>query len=408
MIIVNESDTTDAFLRSFYTLVAEGARRFLLHGDDQAAVFLTRLNESASHPQVTVSLTSFNESHVAATAAAVTAETAYQEDWDAILIFDCKEVEEVFKRVEYKELLPSIVYSGKRAVRPILVSLAKSGTHLVCGLLMELGYDVVGPGGRRATPKERAVVARYAQRLGGNVAKLAGYDQMHLSLVPHAIMLMLRSKLQRYKKPGKQAPFFSADLERVSENFCICLHSLPLDKLDGPFFANWSNTNEPKIIFNYRDPRAIVSSYTRFLMEGYDRMAPIPDQYAHAAILHSMDNPHDRLMHAICDTTFPFWNSLRESTWLFLHPQILNVSYEELVGLQGGGDERAQLLAVMRLMLRLNVGGDPQVIAEKAYKSEAWTFNKGRIDTWRDEFTAEHLNALKNRLGDVMALYGYE
>jgi hypothetical protein len=112
-------------------------------------------------------------------------------------------------------------------------------------------------------------------------------------------------------------------------------------------------------------------------------------------------------MHAICDSTFPYWNSLRESTWLFLHPQILNLSYEELAGLNGGGDERAQLLAVMRMMLHLNVGGDPRAIARKAYKTDALTFSKGRIDTWQDEFKPEHLKAFNNRFGDLLAVYGY-
>jgi hypothetical protein len=287
-----------------------------------------------------------------------------------------------------------------------VVSQAKSGTHLVCGLLAELGYDVVGPGGRRPTPGEIPVITRQAQRLGTNIPRWRGYDQLNLSIVSHAVMTMVRATLKRYKKNAQQAPLFSADLEHLPENLCICVHSLPLDKVDGPFFVNWSNTGEPKIIFNYRDPRAIISSYVRYLLNGND-VAPNPDQYAHSAILRSMNSDHDRLMHAICDRTFPFWNSLRESTWLFLHPRILNLSYEELVGLNGGGSERAQLLAVMRMMLHLNVGGDPRAIARKAYKIDAPTFNKGRIDTWRDEFTPEHLKAFNDRFGDLLAVYGY-
>lgn len=405
MIIVNESDAIDAFLESFHALAAKGAKRFLLQGRDQAVAFSSQLGD-VPYSQVVVGLTSFDESYVAGRAGIVAAEQAYQEDWDAILVFDCEDVQEVFKRIERKAMLPSIVYSGKRAVRPVLISLAKSGTHLVCGLLIELGYDVVGPGGRWATPKEVPVVLRYAKRLGTNVPRWAGYDQMSMSVVSYAITSMLYKKLLRRKEPV--SAFFSSDLKRLAENFCICMHGMPLDKVDGPFFINWSNTNEPKIIFNYRDPRAIIASYTRFLVKGYDGLAQAPDQYAHAAILRTMDNHHDRLMHTICDTTFPYWNALRESTWMFLHPQILNLSYEELVGLLGGGEERRQLLAVMRLMLHLNVGGDPDAVAKKAYAREAWTFSKGRIDTWRDEFSAEHLKAFNDRFGDIMAVYGYE
>jgi hypothetical protein len=406
MIIVNESAEIDTFLSGFHTTAAAGARRFLLHGEGPAVAFLKRLKDDNLFSHITVSHTSFDEEYVAATAGGMAAETAYREDWDAVLIFQTKDTAEVFRRIEHKALLPTIIYSGKRAVRPVVVSLAKSGTHLVGGVLVELGYDVVGAGGRHPAPGEIPVITRQAQRLGMNVPRWGGYDLMHLSLAPHAIMTMIRAKLKRYIKDARQAAFFSADLARLPENLCICVHSMPLDKVDGPFFVNWSNTGEPKIIFNYRDPRAIISSYIRFLLKGKN-VAQTPDQYAHAAILRSMNNDHDRLMHAICDTTFPFWNSLRESTWLFLHPQILNLSYEELVGLSGGGSERAQLLAVMRMMLHLNVGGDPRAIARKAYKTDAATFSKGRIDTWRDEFKPEHLKAFNDRFGDLLAVYGY-
>lgn len=406
MLIVNESAEIGAFLSSFHTAAAAGARRFLLHGEDRAAAFLARLTEDNLYSHITVSHTSFDEAYVAATAGVIAVETAYREDWDAVLIFETKDMAEVFKRIEHKALLPTIVYSGKRAVRPVVVSLAKSGTHLVGGLLIELGYDVVGAGGRDVAPKEIPLITRQAQRLGMNVQRWSGYDALSLSLVPHAIKTMIRTKLKPFKKNANQAPLFSADLERLPENLCLCIHSLPLDKADGQFFVNWSNTGEPKIIFNYRDPRAIISSYVRFLMKG-DSVAPTPDQYVHTAILRSMKSNHDRLMHAICDTTFPFWSSLRESTWLFLHPQILNLSYEELVGLNGGGSERAQLLAVLRMMLHLNVGGDPRAVARKAYKTDSATFNKGRIDTWRDEFKPEHLNAFNARFGDLLAVYGY-
>jgi hypothetical protein len=406
MIIVNESAEIGAFLSSFHTTAAAGARRFLLHGECLAAGFLARLNDHSLYSRITISHTSFDEAYVATTAGVLAAEAAYWQDWDAVLIFETKDVAEVFKRIERKALLPAIVYSGKRAARPIVVSLAKSGTHLIGGLLTELGYDVVGPGGRKAAPGEIPVITRQAQRLGTNLPRWRGYDQLNLSIVSHAVMTMVRAKLKRYKKNAKPAALFLADLERLPENLCICAHSLPLDKVDGPFFVNWSNTGEPRIIFNYRDPRAIISSYVRFLLNGND-IAPVPDQYAHSAILRSMNSDHDRLMHAICDTTFPFWNSLRESTWLLLHPQILNLSYEELVGMNGGGDERAQLLAVMRMMLHLNAGGDPGVIARKAYKIDTPTFNKGRIDTWRDEFKPEHLKAFNDRFGDLLAVYGY-
>lgn len=406
MIIVNESTETGAFLSGFHAAAAAGAKRFLLHGEAPAAAFGARLNDDNLYPRITISHTSFDEAYVAATTGAMAAGAAYREDWDAVLIFETKDVAEVFKRIEHKALLPTIVYSGKRAARPVLVSLAKSGTYLVGGLLAELGYDLIGAGGRVPTPGETPAVTRQAQRLGMNVPRWGGYDLMHLSLAPHAIMTMIRTKLKRYKKSAQQAALFSADLERLPENLCICVHDLPLDKVDGPFFVNWSNTGEPKIIFNYRDPRAIISSYVRFLLKGKN-VAPVPDQYAHSAILRSMNSDHDRLMHAICDTTFPFWNSLRESTWLFLHPQVLNLSYEELVGLHGGGSERAQLLAVMRMMLHLNAGGDPKAIARKAYKTDAATFSKGRIDSWRDEFKPEHLKAFNERFGDLLAVYGY-
>jgi hypothetical protein len=108
MIIVNESAGIGAFLSSFHTAAAAGARRFLLHGEDPAAAFLARLDDDSLYSHMAVSHTSFDVAYVAATAGVITAEAAYREDWDAVLIFENRDVAEVFKRIEHRALLPTI------------------------------------------------------------------------------------------------------------------------------------------------------------------------------------------------------------------------------------------------------------------------------------------------------------
>jgi hypothetical protein len=59
-------------------------------------------------------------------------------------------------------------------------------------------------------------------------------------------------------------------------------------------------------------------------------------------------------------------------------------------------------------MVHLNVGGDPSRVARSLFDRTSKTFSEGRVDTWREEFTAQNRRAFQEKFGDVVALYGYE
>ncbi|MCH6257182.1 hypothetical protein MLD52_11540 [Puniceicoccaceae bacterium K14] len=407
MIIVKNSYSDEVFFECFKRLNEKGSTRILLHGEELAERFYKRLKDDIS-PSVVVAHTSLNEEYRDSVVECQDPDAAYGEVWDAVFVFNESDTQDVVGRCEAYETFPHIVLIGKRAENPILVSLAKSGSHLVTRVLKELGYDIIGPGGRMPKRKEILSFVRHGSRLGMNLRKSVGFDAVNMSIVPNAfsraLQLVVRGLIG---KKSFKAPFLG-DIASIPNDICLCLHTFVLDRIDNPFFQTWSRKGEPKIIYSFRDPRAIVSSYVRYLMRGYGGIGKYPDQYAHSAILRAMDNNHDRIMHAITDTTFPYHNSLRECTWLLLHPQVLNLRYEDLVGENGGGDERRQGMEIVRLMTHLNVGGDPAEIARVAYNKDTETFAKGKIDTWKSEFNEKHIEAINQRIGDLIALYGYD
>ena len=304
-----------------------------------------------------------------------------------------------------------ITIIDQQARGPVAVSLAKSGTHLLARTLRKLGYEVAGPGGdfRYSGIRQAAAALRMAERLGQNMPRFAGTDSLYYA---HALssaslicrMLLpgpLRSALKLDELP------FESDLRRLPRNLAIMLHDLPLNKVDRSFFDAWCKRREPTVVFNYRDPRAMLCSYVRYLTRDRGNIGRFPDQLAHAEILQAKRSHSERLMHAITDSTFPFRDALAASTWLLHHPRTLKLRYEDMVGEQGGGTLEHQHRALFALMLRLRCAGDIAQVARTLYDTESHTFDQGRVDGWRAEFGPEHHEAFAERFSDLLRTYGY-
>lgn len=238
-----------------------------------------------------------------------------------------------------------------------VVSFAKAGTHLIGELMKAFGYEVLGP----VLPPEI-------------VHKLA-HDPLSLPT-----------------------------------NTCIMGHALPLAEVHPTLALHFHKTGMPAIVLNYRDPRDVLCSYVRFLMLDTrgKKFAPTPEHLIHAAILESLPDHDQRLLHAITDVTFPFHDVYRQSTWLRRHPEVCQVSFERLVGAAGGGCDRQQGEQVAAVMRHLGVGGDPESYASDIFRSDLMVFSRGQIGAWRQEFKPEHLRAFNRGNRDLLELYGYE
>jgi hypothetical protein len=244
----------------------------------------------------------------------------------------------------------------------ICVSIPKSGTHLIAGLLKSLGYTVRGEGG---------------EPLGESDRRDCGYHARRLGLLPE----VCNADSIAWQK--------AADDKWIDVNCpwekgqALVIHELPLDRIDGDLYRQIFTTGEPKLIFNYRDPRACVVSYVHFLRDRND-FTPTPIQLYYSAVLRKCDSFGDALAFAVADPQFPVWRSFRTCRWLFEHPRVLKTRYGYLVGQQGGGTEADQTYEIEAVVDFLDCHDS---LYSDPYSENAKTFRLGKIYGWTQYWT---------------------
>jgi hypothetical protein len=141
----------------------------------------------------------------------------------------------------------------------------------------------------------------------------------------------------------------------------------------------------------------------------------------HEYFLKNLDNDSDRLMASICGVdgkNLPGGlrsKSLAEhlNDYMAWHndSNCLFVSFENLIGSRGGGNDSAQLIELekMRDYLDLDINNKKlSEIGKSLFATGSRTFVKGQIGTWREHFSDVHKNIFKEQLGDVLIQLGYE
>lgn len=273
-------------------------------------------------------------------------------------------------------------YTGAAADGVILVSIPKSGTHMLAAVIGDFGYTVKGVVGVRPSNTERTSGGYWVQRLGllPELCNSDGYWWLERINAP--------SSWKSCPPPWKNKQ-------------CLALHELFLDRIDGEIYRRWESTGEPKIIFNYRDPRACLTSYVHWLCEG-ERMVQSPIQLACRAILSQFEFP-DALMYAIRDPNFPGKRHFTQLLWLLDHPRVLRTRYEDLVGPCGGGENPKKTLVKIGDHLRSTSG-----LETRPYSNKSLTFRAGTIDGWRDDWTDTHHEAYERLHPGLLERWGYE
>ena len=184
------------------------------------------------------------------------------------------------------------------------------------------------------------------------------------------------------------------------EGQCLVLHELFLDRIDGGFYRTWETVGVPKIIFNYRDPRACLTSYVHWLRGG-SAIEPTPTQLAYREILRQF-SLSEAIMYAIKNPDFPGKRHFRQMRWLLDHPNVLNTRFEDLVGPCGGGKNPQPTLARIGAHL-----GSARGLEMDPWSSHSPTFRMGSINGWRATWNLGHLGVYAGLHGDVLEAYGY-
>jgi hypothetical protein len=236
--------------------------------------------------------------------------------------------------------------AGHSTRRPLyLISIPKAGTHLLFTLARVFGYG-------------EAVVARGAPR-GGNW---------------YCVM-----------ESNTHTPARRFLIDEVARS--------PLGGRDHPFLVS-------PALFVYRDPRDILCSEADWFHK--------PANSPLAGYLAGRERDE-----RVAKFTEDAWvlDTIRDRVGAFVpwlsFPNVVPVSYEELVGARGGGDAGVQERLVWSLQLKLQAGGRPADHAAKLYDPDSPTFSRGRIGGWRERLSAEQLAAFDALPQDFMREFGY-
>jgi hypothetical protein len=154
-------------------------------------------------------------------------------------------------------------------------------------------------------------------------------------------------------------------------------------------------------LFIYRNPLDVVASEANYYHKD--------GKTAFAGYLSAM-TPEQRLLRLIDDP----WllGTIRDRIGGFLpwfdFPNVIPVSFEELVGADGGGRADRQQRAVWSIQLKLQVPGAPSQIAASLFDRDSPTFDAAQIGRYRSAFSDEAYRRFFALPQDFMSYSGYD
>ncbi|MFE2283700.1 sulfotransferase domain-containing protein [Streptomyces sp. NPDC059443] len=315
--------------------------------------------------------------------------------------------------------------------RVLVISPRKSGTHLIQELMVQLGFRIYGEPvppseGRPAfsIAERQELAERFLDR--SELAELdhrrdrAGFlqttDQLwhelawawqvRLAVAPLAhVEAVAPESVLKLKTNGS---FWTSRFSETPAGMSWIFHSADVWRMDNTFLAEWLHSGSPKVILNYRDPRDALLSLVNFFSKqnGLDFIR-YPESAIFGPTMESLGSLTEKLEYAITDPNMPLLDDFRSAMTLLRHPNVCKVSFEELVGPEGGGSRAGQLAAVGRVAEWLDLDVDREAVADSVFNKKSFTLNKGQIGRWREAFTPELTARFESRYGDVLDAFGY-
>jgi len=153
-------------------------------------------------------------------------------------------------------------------------------------------------------------------------------------------------------------------------------------------------------IFVYRNPLdVLVSEANYYHLEGRTSFAGYLSHLSFEERVHRLID--DRwLLGSIRERIGGF------APWLDFQ-NVIPISFEEVIGPKGGGSREEQLALIWSLQLKLQVPGAPRAIADRIF-GDSPTFYQGRIGAWRASLKPEHLARIRALDQDFMQAFGYD
>jgi hypothetical protein len=190
--------------------------------------------------------------------------------------------------------------------------------------------------------------------------------------------------------------------------------------------SNIIQSHEIKIVFFYRDPRAQLTSNMHFIKK-------TPQHPLHHYISEILNSDEDRMIALIMgfnEYYGPVKGNVVEagigpyselpgglnnlyrtySRWL-TEPNTMTVRFEDIIGSCGGGNDDAQRKTIHEILSFIGVSSSDSMVetlCSTLYDRNSVTFNKGRIDSWKEDFTPRIEEVFRRQCSELMKLWGYE
>ena len=265
-------------------------------------------------------------------------------------------------------------------MRVVANSIPKSGTHLLDRLLVLLGFELVERGIRShlvagpLSPIRRLVRGRGEKVIIGVVSP----------------QLISRRWLRRR-------------LTKIPDGCFVHAHCTYTPEL-----ASLLREEGMKTVCILRDPRDVAVSQMHHIKHRRQH-------FAHEAFV-ALPSDHERLMVSIRGgelgghELLPLDERYRRFLGWEQDGGTVVVKFEDLVGLKGGGNAEVQRRAVERVAAHLGISVNERTmrLVEEQLFGVGPTFRKGQIGGWREEFSPEHEQAIKERAGSLLVELGYE
>jgi hypothetical protein len=261
----------------------------------------------------------------------------------------------------------------------LINSLPKAGSHLLTKLLDLLGYEFAGANFSSSSIYGRHVFPRFLLRgvLFGQPGVEVGLDIAACARASWVIKSL--NNIQDGHYAGGHLPYSDCMLDLANSRGVQVMHIL-------------------------RDPRDVLLSWAHY----------VPKTDWHYGRLglegHTLEERVKKILHGYQSGAFKiesFLNILRRSNSWIEQEGVLAVRFEDLVGPKGGGNTEVQINAIHRIASFVDAG---QVNMDKVC-SELFggtkVFRKGKIGSWKDEFSSSLVNEVNESLGDVIVHMGY-
>jgi len=197
-------------------------------------------------------------------------------------------------------------------------------------------------------------------------------------------------------------------LKQLKQNEFVFSHSSPTDNA----VYDMIERKEISVIFNYRDPRDVVVSRFNWQHPKNTKVTNTTREFlkkVHARFkddqefLQFIIRGEQHMIHEM-----NFIDQFKLSRGLLFHPHVFKTNFETLVGSKGGGDDRAQLEMIRGLLQYLEIECDAQYLADSAFSAESKTFHTGQIGAHKEVFSKETAVLFIKLHNEMLQNYGYK